>query len=122
MTTVAPTFTSRIYDLFQGAQTVTSNAVEASGPFLKNLATRIHEIFQHLTPYFEAAWEFLKTNLGMASASLFGACVLIRMSQSESNFFAKSAFFITGISLAVLSGMFLTHAGILPSNIIPVTL
>ena len=121
MTAIPQTFTSRAYHVYQSAINLAAKVVEISGPILQDVALRLQQVFQHTLPYLHAIGDFLKTNLGVASVAILGACLVIQLSEYSSSMFLRSTLFISGIALAVIGGVFIAHSGILPMGLIPLT-
>ncbi len=115
-------FVDRINQIFDVVYDVGCKIVEVTGPIVRNLASRVHTLFQHITPFFNAAIEFAKSNLGIATIALSTAVIAVKLAFDNENPLVKTALLGGSIAAAVISGIFLMQSGILPAFVTPVSL
>ena len=98
-----------------------SDILSTASPYVQDLASKIVELAKNswiaLQPVFVAFFEFLKSPIGTAAALLVATIVFMKISQTVEESTIRMAFFIIGISSAILTGAFLLHTGLLPASI-----
>ncbi len=108
-----------ITDTFKSA----ANAIQSSSvPYyskkvVESVAQQVSQVWAHMLPLVNGLVAFAKKDIGLATFSILGAAGVATASRQTENSLLAGAFFVGSICLAVLGGVFLTRAGVVPNFI-----